>query len=426
MSEQPGGRAWYRIGSADIVFLVLILVIFQAARGKMLSDPGLGWHLRNIDAMIAEGGWLHVDPFTQPRDGVSAEWRTNQWLGELPFWLGERWAGDEGVAVVGTLILAFTLRILYTMMLRDGLPWPLAVFWVCLAALACDCSWIARPNLFTMLFTMLTVRLVEQFHIERCSCGGLLWLLPLFALWANMHGGFVAGYLVLIPALCVEAFLTVIYRQAEKRQAARRRLMVLFILTVGCFLATLLNPYGWTLYPWVFKLLGDPYFMKLHVEWKPTPLDNLAALHYAPLFVLFPLVLLLSKRRPNLLELTLSAGWMCLALKGLRYLPIWVLIVVPLLARVSYGIPWVAAFVNKHLVSTTRRACSSSGKGRCPGAFGRSYSPSCASAARACSKAALLSCFPKSWTRRCWTGWLHCTGRNPTPSCFIRTTGAAI
>src|SRR5438046_505339 len=153
MSASPA-RGWFRF-HADFVFLILVLIIFQAARGKMLSDPGLGWHLRNIDAMISEGGWLHTDPFTQPRDGVVQEWRTNQWLGELPFWLGERWAGKEGVAAVATLILAFTLRILYTMMLRDGLPWPFAVFWLCIAALACSCSWIARPNLFTMLFTIL-------------------------------------------------------------------------------------------------------------------------------------------------------------------------------------------------------------------------------------------------------------------------------
>src|SRR5277367_1476172 len=148
MTEQPATRPWYRLGSADVVFLFLIVAIFPHARGKMLSDPGLGWHLRNIDAMIAEGGWLHTDPFSQPHDGVVQEWRTNQWLGELPFWLGNRWAGKEGIAAVATLILAFTLRLLYTMLLRDGLPWPFAVFWLCVAALACSCSWIARPNLF--------------------------------------------------------------------------------------------------------------------------------------------------------------------------------------------------------------------------------------------------------------------------------------
>src|SRR5262249_32545627 len=123
MSAQPPARRWYHLGSADVVFLVLLVLIFQAARGKMLSDPGLGWHLRNIDAMLAEGGWLHTDPFTQPRDGNSpAEWRTNQWLGELPLWLGERWAGRGGGAAVATPVLAPTLRLPYPIPLGAGAP----------------------------------------------------------------------------------------------------------------------------------------------------------------------------------------------------------------------------------------------------------------------------------------------------------------
>ena len=204
MSERAGGvrESWFRIGSADIVFLVLILVIFQAAHGKMLSDPGLGWHLRNIDAMIAEGGWLHTDPFTQPRDGVRAG-VAHAINGSASCRSGSASAGRgrEGVAAVATLILAFTLRLLYTMMLRDGLPWPFAVFWVCVAALGTSCSWIARPNFFTMLFVMLTARLCVQFYMTAVVPGDtLLWLPPLFTLWANMHGGFVAGFLVLVPA----------------------------------------------------------------------------------------------------------------------------------------------------------------------------------------------------------------------------------
>ena len=352
MSEQPPARQWYHLSSADIVFLILCVIIFQAARGKMLSDPGLGWHLRNIDAMIAEGGWLHTDPFTQPRDGEPpAEWRTNQWLGELPLWLGERWAGREGVAAVATLILALTLRILYSMLLRDGLPWPLAVLWLCAAGIGTACSWIARPNLFSMLFVLLTVRLVEQFHAGRCTWRRLLWLPPLFAVWANTHGGFVAGYLILVPAICIEAFLSVLYRPAELRTAARRRGRILLGFSAACFLATLLNPYGWTLYPWVLKLLGNPYFMNLHEEWKPPPLTNAGALQYVPLFVLYPVVILLSRRRPSLLEVGLTGGWLLLALKGFRYVPLWVLLAVPVMARASYGIPWVRAFVDRHLSS---------------------------------------------------------------------------
>jgi len=47
---------WYRPGVADVVFLLIALAAFRGARHTLLDDPGLGWHLRNIDAILANGG----------------------------------------------------------------------------------------------------------------------------------------------------------------------------------------------------------------------------------------------------------------------------------------------------------------------------------------------------------------------------------
>src|SRR5687768_15244340 len=80
-----------RIGVADILFLVVALGMIQRSQGSMLDDPGLGWHIRNIDAMWAAGGWLTHDPFTLPIQ--EWPWRTNVWLGDLTLWLSWRWAG---------------------------------------------------------------------------------------------------------------------------------------------------------------------------------------------------------------------------------------------------------------------------------------------------------------------------------------------
>jgi len=345
MSEVPARRApWYQFRSPDVVFVLLCLLIFPAAKGKMLSDPGLGWHLRNIDAMRAAGGWLTVDPFTQPRDGVHQPWRTNQWLGELPFWLGERWAGMEGIAAVATVIIAFTLRCVYTSLLRDGLPWPLAAAWLCVAAVGTNCSWIARPNLFTMLFVFIAARLCGQFHLGRVSWRTMLWLCPLFAIWANTHGGFIAGFIVLAVALLAETLLAMHPFQSEIRECARRRWVVLAFLSGGAFLATLVNPYGWSLYPWVFSLLGDSYFMKLHFEWKPTPFNEPGGYQFAFLILLLPLTLGLSKRKPSLVDLLLAVAWLHFALTGFRYFPLWVLVAVPVMARSSLGIPLIERF----------------------------------------------------------------------------------
>jgi hypothetical protein len=347
MSEGPANTAWCRFGSADVVFVVLCALIYPAAQGKMLSDPGLGWHLRNVDAMLVEGGWLTADPFTQPRDGVHARWYTNQWLGELPFWLGERWAGMEGIAAVATVILALTLRCVYTALLRDGLPWPLAAAWVSVAAVGTNCSWIARPNLFTMLFVFLTARLCEQFHKQRLSRAQLFWLVPLFGVWANTHGGFVAGFIILAVTLVVEVLLASL-AGGEARSAARGRLSWLLLVSVGAVAATLVNPYGWRLYPWIFQLLGDSYFMTLHFEWKPPPFNAPGGYQFSLLILLLPLVLGLSKRKPTAVELALAVSWLYFALGGFRYFPLWVLVAVPVMARASVGIVWIERAFASH------------------------------------------------------------------------------
>jgi hypothetical protein len=344
-SEQPAPAAeptpWYQPNGADLVFLVAALVIIPLSAHGMLDDPGLGWHLRNIDAIRAEGRWLTVDSFTEPLGDPPRTWLSNQWLGELVLWLGYHWAGLEGVAVVCALVLALMLRCLYRMLLADGLSWPVAAFWTALAAKGTACSWVARPNLFTLLFVLLTFRVCEQFHQGRLTRRSTLWLLPLFAIWANVHGGFVAGLILLAAALGLEAAQGLLALSPEQREAARGRAGHLGLLLGGVFLATLVNPYGLGLYRWVCQLLGDPYFMDLHQEWRSPDFHGKGALRFEQLMLLFPLLLGATRRRPNLMELGLAVLWLHFALNGFRYVALWALIATPLLARSTLEVHWL-------------------------------------------------------------------------------------
>jgi hypothetical protein len=336
----PRSLPWYQPTGADLVFLILAVLIVQTAKGSMLDDPGLGWHLRNIDAMLEQGTWLREDPFTYSPDGHARVWYANQWLGEVPFWLGERWAGLEGIATVATLVLALMLRCLYRMLLRDGLPWPGAAAWTALAAMGTSCSWVARPNLFTVFFAMIAARICERFHTGALSRKATLWLIPLFAVWANVHGGFVGGFVILGATIAGEVATALVAANGAARSEAWKRTGHLALLVVGGFAATLVNPYGISLYHWVLQLLGNPYFMDLHEEWRSPDFHARGALRFEWLMLLFPLLVGLSRRRPNLVELWLSLVWLHLALSGFRYVAIWVVITTPLLARSSAGLPW--------------------------------------------------------------------------------------
>src|SRR4051794_14985700 len=103
--KKPPSEAapWYRVGVADVIFLLVALAAVSGAGRGLLDDPGLGWHIRNLDAIRSAGWWLTADPFTQPGPDGPRPYITNQWLGELPYWLGWHWAGLEGVAAVNAI-----------------------------------------------------------------------------------------------------------------------------------------------------------------------------------------------------------------------------------------------------------------------------------------------------------------------------------
>src|SRR5438067_75964 len=83
-----------------------------------------------------------------------------------------------GIAAVTTLTLALLFRCLFRMLLTDGLAWPAAALWTFLAVLGTSAAWPARPNIFTLLFLLFTVRFCEQFHRGRYSPKKMLWLFP--------------------------------------------------------------------------------------------------------------------------------------------------------------------------------------------------------------------------------------------------------
>ena len=307
--------------------------------------------------MLEQGGWLTSDPFTLGRG--DQRWFANQWLGDLLLWLANRWAGLTGIAAVVTLVLALTFRLLYGMLIRDGLPWTMAICWAFLAALGTSSGWVARPNVFTILFALITARVCDRVHRGEHRPYQPWLLLPLFTIWANTHGGFIAGFIILAASVLIELAIGFLADAAEDRQAARGRARLLGLVTLGASACTLINPYGVELYSWLFQLLGDPYFMNLHVEWQSPDFHDKGAFRYELLILLFPVILAYSEKKPTLLLLSLAVLWLHFALDGRRYVPLFVVIVTPLLARHSLEIGWLKERAQRWLSDDVRRLLGS-------------------------------------------------------------------
>ena len=108
-----------------------------------------------------------------------------------------------------------------------------------------------------------------------------------------------------------------------------------------------MNPYGVNLHRSIIRLLGDTYFMTLHTEWQPPDFAGPGAWRFEIVILLLPLLLGVTRRRPNLVELAFAVAGLHAGLSGFRYVPLMVLLVVPLLARSSVEVPALQDLVRR-------------------------------------------------------------------------------
>jgi hypothetical protein len=150
---------------------------------------------------IAQHGFATHDPFSTVSQG--GHWLNQQWLSELTFFRIFSVFGPTGLTVLYAFLITMPLALLLWLCRRKGWPMLIAVaafyFPGVLAVIH------PRAAGFTVLIFTLLVALLLLIWRERGSettgPPGRWWALPtilaLFALWANLHGGFIAGFLLL-------------------------------------------------------------------------------------------------------------------------------------------------------------------------------------------------------------------------------------
>jgi len=200
-------------------------------------------------------------------------------------------------------------------------------------ALAAACSsmhWLARPHLFTLLFVVAFCWILELAGEKKRH---LLWLLPpLMLVWTNVHGGFLAGFLLLGATAAGDAMGGVLETDAARRHAAFARVRRLLAVTAACFAVTFANPYFYHLHVHIYRYLRDPFLFRHNMEFQAFNFQDGVAMYAEPMFVLAVLAAAWSLYQRRFGPALLLLGWTHLALYSVRNLPIFVLIAAPTVA----------------------------------------------------------------------------------------------
>jgi len=309
-----------KVTLSDVVFaaLLLWLVGYTWAGGSpsLLHDASTGMHIRTGEFILDHRTVPRTDIFSFSRPGQP--WFAWEWLADAGMAVLYRLAGLKAVVLAAAVCIALAFWISVRHAVRLGAN-PLAAIAVLHVGVgASSHHFLARPHALTLLFMA-----AGWWALDRDSGRPTraVWLLvPLTALWVNLHGGFVAILISLVVFAAGSAL--------ERRRQARRYVA----LAAACGAASVLNPYGLRLFSHLNEYLRADWIRQWVEEFQPPRLGSPAGAYFELLlFAGLGTAALLAARGRHAHAL-LIAAWAHASLLSMRHIPIFFLIAGPMIA----------------------------------------------------------------------------------------------
>jgi hypothetical protein len=334
-----------------LVFVLLAVVFVLAARP--ITDPDFWWHLRTGKFIVETHAVPHADIYSSTFAG--REWVAHEWLSEVLMWLVNQAFGYTGLVVFFALVITAAMWVAYRRCAaRAGHPYVTG-FALLLGALAASPTWGVRPQMFSFLFASAFFVILDG-YVRGTSARKIWWLVPLTAVWVNMHAGFAFGLALIIltiAGLALDVWLKegkrdVLSDENDKAPSDEMRdvssdetrgvtlwsrVRPLVFVFAACVLAVALNPNGARLYLYPFETLTSRAMMKYINEWFSPDFHELMFLPLAVmLFATFTVIALSRGRvRPSSLLVLAATGYA--ALRSGRNVPFYALAAMPLFAE---------------------------------------------------------------------------------------------
>ena len=264
---QPSPRSLLRHAPALVLFAIVIADAMRAA------DTDLWGHILFGRIVLTHHQlWFHA-PFSYACPPGPRDWIMHDWLGNLLMALIYDGAGIVGLklAKFGCVAAVMVLLCLSTARTRASLRMQAIVLLV--AALAFLPLMQFRTDLADdVMLTALVAMLARETYggdsgaegKTARSTGARLWpAIPMFVVWANLHGGFFVGLIVLGLYTAV--------RGAQGLAAGKGvdAALELGTISAAAIFATLINPYGLRDWLAIAGVLHNPFTLHYISEFRP-------------------------------------------------------------------------------------------------------------------------------------------------------------
>ncbi len=269
---------------------------------------------------VAHHGPVGYDPFPTIEHGQS--WLNQQWLSEVAFYGTERVVGTTGITVLYALLIGIPLALMLGALRRKGTALMLVVAALYLPGILA----IIHPRAagFTLLlFAVLVLVVLSAWRLD--SRGGERASLPvwalaaiplLFALWANLHAGFIAG--LLLVGL-VTAGLAIDRWQGLSGPPGSHILALGVAGALGAVAATFATPLGVDIWSYILSFRNSA--LKLaSTEWQPVTQSVPAIAYLVAAAALAAWTWRIATRPTRVMPVLVAAGFLVFAASSMRNL----------------------------------------------------------------------------------------------------------
>jgi len=284
--------------------IILLVCASLLILTKTYTDPDLWGHLQFGLDKIETRKIIQVDQYSY--NSAGQDWINHEWLAEVLFAIAWSAGNAPGLVILKTIMGLLTIGIIYKHFISIQINYIVAALIVLLmgASLFLLFYRAIRPQIFTFLF--LTIELLIIRMAEKGSYRWLWGMPVVILLWANMHGGVIAG----IGILCIWLPSHIFFNKNMWKKSIPP-----IVLSLA---ALLINPYGIGLITFLLRTTLVP---RLDIsDWQPMKLFSVAGFMYC-------------------LTLGLSIGGLIFSSKQRKPVPV-------LLFGVFAILPWTA---NRHL-----------------------------------------------------------------------------
>jgi len=316
---------------ADVVFVALFATVIALGPRLLNVDGDLGRH-------ITIGGYI-LDSRSIPTRDVFSHTMTgepltpHEWLSQVIFALAYRFMGLDGVVLLCAMLIASTFTLLYGNGARRSGTRLVSLGLILLAAAASSLHWLARPHLFTMLLVVVWTDGLERLRTGESTRWQHLPVLML--LWVNLHGAFIAGFVIWGAYLAGHVWQRWMgARDAAGSSRYGRHLVLIGAASLG---VSLLNPSGLDLWTTSVGYVSNRYLVGHTAEYLPPNFHQVSTWPFLAMIVTSLMLLGAATAPVTATSLLLLGGWTALGLYSVRNVPLYAVIAAPILAEVAGG-----------------------------------------------------------------------------------------